>query len=77
MEPVRRRVDVARPVALMESPTTVKPGTKMQDVQVPCPHCLNANREARRRCKRTGGMCKGTGYVTKSVPVERSKLIVP
>lgn len=36
--------------------------------EVDCPHCENRNREARRRCKRFGGMCKGNGRVWKSVP---------
>lgn len=40
-------------------------------VWVPCPDCGGANREARRRCKRRGGMCGGGGRVQKSVPKPR------
>ena len=36
------------------------------DGRVPCPDCGNANRHARRRCKATGGMCGGSGWVHKS-----------
>lgn len=41
-----------------------------QWVEVDCPDCGNRNRKARRECKRSGGMCGGTGVVLKSVPVE-------
>ena len=34
-------------------------------IQVDCPDCLNASRNARRQCKKRGGMCKGTGVVWK------------
>lgn len=35
-------------------------------VKVVCPDCLNANRAARRRCKKLGGLCKGKGYTWKT-----------
>ena len=34
-------------------------------VTTPCPDCGNRNRLARRRCRKQGGMCKGTGFVAK------------
>jgi hypothetical protein len=37
-------------------------------IEVACPDCDDRNREARCRCKRKGGMCKGTGRVLTSVP---------
>lgn len=61
----------------MESPQVVKPGGKVQEVQVPCPDCENRNRQARRRCKRMGGMCKGTGLVTKRCPSRRRRRRLP
>jgi hypothetical protein len=36
-------------------------------IEVVCPDCLDAGRSARRQCKATGGMCKGTGRVWKSI----------
>jgi hypothetical protein len=42
-----------------------------QIVRVPCPDCGNRNRAARRACKRRKGMCRGSGYVLKSVPIKR------
>lgn len=52
-EAVRRQLEAQRPTT--------------ETVQVPCPQCGNANRAARRRCRRSGP-CAGTGMVTKRVP---------